>query len=119
MQQYFDRAGAACVRWLYVIDVNRDIGKSNPRIESQINDAPFEDLLRTVSCERIQFTGKCVQKLMDLGVAELGKVLEALSEERRRRLLELSVWNGYDTRDGFRDRMELLRSYASKKRNEN
>jgi hypothetical protein len=114
MQQYFDRAGAACVRWLYVIDVDRDIGQSNPKIESQINDAPFEELLRTVTCERIQFTGKCVQKLMHLSVAELGQVLEALSEERRRRLLELSIRNGYETRGGFRDRMELVRAYASK-----
>ena len=119
MQQYFDRAGAACVRWLYVIDVDRDIGKSNPKIESQINDAPFEELLRTVSRERIQFTGKCVQKLMHLSVAELGQVLEALSEERRCRLLELLAWNGYETRDGFRDRMELVRSYTSKKLDEN
>jgi hypothetical protein len=119
MQQYFDRAGAACVRWLYIIDVDRDIGKANPKIESQINDAPFEELLRTVSCEQIQFTGKCVQKLMHLSVAKLGQVLEVLSEERRRRLLELSVRSGYETRDGFRDRVELLRMYASKKCNEN
>ena len=44
MQQYFDRAGAACVRWLYIICVDGYVGKSNPRIESQINDAPFEEL---------------------------------------------------------------------------
>ena len=56
---------------------------------------------------------------MYLNAAELGQVLEALGVERRRRLLELAVWNGYETRDGFQDRMELVRSYASKKCNEN
>lgn len=113
MQQYFDRAGAACVRWLYVIEVAPEIGMAHPTIEAEINDIPFEELLRTVASEPIQWTGKCVQKLMHLDVEELRRVLEALGDERRRRLLELSAWNGYDTRVEFRDRMELLRSSAA------
>src|SRR5262245_31186226 len=37
MQRYFERAGAAGVRWLYVIVVDPEIGRTNPRIEWQIN----------------------------------------------------------------------------------
>src|SRR6185295_15342216 len=46
MQQYFEQAEAACVRWLYVIVVDPEIGRMKPEIEWQINFAPFEDLLR-------------------------------------------------------------------------
>ena len=45
-------------------------------MEWQINLAPFEDLLRMVSREQIQFTGKCVLKLMQLSIAELDQCCE-------------------------------------------
>ena len=111
MQQYFEFAGAACVRWLYLIVVDPEIGRMKPDIEWEINFAPFEDLLRMVSAEEIQFTGKCVQRLMHLSVAELEQVLRALDPERRTRLLELAVLNDFENLDGFRAQMELVRSY--------
>jgi hypothetical protein len=112
MQQYFERDGAASVKWLYLIVVDPEIGKAEPKIEWEINFAPFEDLLRMVSSEEIQFTGKCVLKLMHLGLAELDQALRALNEERRARLLELAVLNGFQNLDGFQEQMELLRSYS-------
>jgi len=111
MQQYFEGAEVACVRWLYVIAVDQEIGRSNPELEWQINFVPFEALLRMVSREQIQFTGKCVQRLMHLSIAELDQVLRALSEERRTRLLELAVLNGFQNLDGVQQQMELVRSY--------
>ncbi len=115
MQQYFERAEVACVRWLYVIGIDQEVGRSNPEIEWQINFAPFEDLLRMVSREQIQFTSKCVQRLMQLSIAELDQVLRALNKERRTRLLELAVLNGFQSLDDFQEQMELVRSYAAKK----
>jgi hypothetical protein len=114
MQRYFEQAEAACVRWLYVIVVDPEIGRTRPEIEWQINFTPFADLLRMVTREQIQFTGKCVQRLMHLSIAELDQVLRALDEERRRRLLELAVMNGFGNLRGFCEQMELVRSYAAK-----
>jgi hypothetical protein len=115
LQQYFERDEAACVRWLYLIVVDPNIGKTNPEMEWQINFAPFEDLLRMVSREQIQFTGKCVLKLMQLSTAELDQVLRALNEERRTRLLELAILNRFQDLDGFGEQMELVRSYGNRK----
>ena len=113
MREYFERDGAACVRWLYLIVIDPEIGRANPKIEWQINYAPFEDLLRMVSREQIHFTGKCMTKLMHLSVAELDQLLRALNVERRARLLELATRNGFQNLDGFTDQMNLLRSYAA------
>jgi hypothetical protein len=113
MQEYFDRDGAACVRWLYLIVIDPEIGRANPRIEWQINFAPFEDLLRMVSREQIQFTGKCMTRLMHLSGAELDQLLRALDVERRTRLLELATLNGFQNLDGFEEQMKLVRSYAA------
>jgi hypothetical protein len=115
MQEYFERDGAACVRWLYLIVIDPEIGRANPKIEWQINFAPFEDLLRMVSREQIQFTGKCVTKLMHLSIAELDQVLRALNAERRTRLLELATLNGFQNLDGFAEQMKLVRSYAAER----
>jgi hypothetical protein len=112
MQQYFERNGAAWVSWVYLIVVDAEIGKKSPRLEWEINFAPFEDLLRLVSSDEIQFTGKCVLRLMHLSVEELHQVLQALSEERRNRLLELVLLNGFQNLDGFHEQTELVRSYG-------
>lgn len=114
MQQYFDRDEAACVRWLYLLVVDPEIGRAKPELEWEINFAPFEELLRMVSREQIRFTGKCVLKLMQLSVAELEQVLRALDEERRTRLLELATLNRFQELDGFREQVELVRSYVAK-----
>ena len=113
MQEYFEREGAACVRWLYIFVIDPEIGRANPKIEWQINFAPFEDLLRMVSREPIQFTGKCMTRLMNLSAAELDQVLRALDVERRTCLLELATVNGFQNLDGFDEQMKLLRSYAA------
>ena len=115
MQEYFERDGAACVRWLYLIVIDPEIGRANPKIEWQLNFAPFEDLLRMVSREQIQFTGKCMTRLMHLSVAELDKVLRALDVQRRARLLELATLNGFQNLDGFEEQMKLVRSYATER----
>jgi len=115
MQEYFERDGAACVRWLYLIVIDPEIGKANPKIEWQINFAPFEDLLRMVSREQIQFTGKCMTKLMHLSIAELDQVLRALNAERRTRLLELATLNGFQNLEGFAEQMKLVSSYAAER----
>jgi hypothetical protein len=114
MQQYFESVGAAKVYWLYIFVIDPEIGKANPKIEWQMNFAPFEELLRMVSCEQIQFTGKCVLKLMHLSIGELEQVLRALDAERRTRLLQLATVNGFQNLDGFEEQMKLVRSYAAK-----
>ena len=116
MQQYFERVEAACVTWLYLIVVDPEIGRMKPDLEWEINYAPFEELLRLVSREEIQFTGKCVLKLMRLSIAELEQVMRVLSSERRTRLLELALRNGFQNLDGFHEQMELVRSYAYRHR---
>lgn len=109
LQEYFDSIGAAAVRWLYLVIVDPEIGKAQPELEWQINFAPFEELLRLVSREEIQFTGKCVLKLMQLSIAEFDEVLRALNRERRKRLLELALRNGFENMENFQEHVKHLR----------
>jgi hypothetical protein len=112
MQQYFKLNEAARVSWLYLVVVDPEIGRANPKIEWHINFAPFEDLLRMVSSEQIQFTGKCILRLMHLSLEELDQVLQSLNHERRTQLLELALLNGFQDLAGFDQQMQLVRSYS-------
>ena len=109
LQQYFDSVGATWVKWLYLIVVDPVIGKAQPELEWQINFAPFEELLRLVSREEIQFTGKCVLKLLQLSIAEFDEVLRALNRERRKRLFELALRNGFENMENFQEHVKHLR----------
>lgn len=109
MQEYFRRAEATRVIWMYLVVVDPQIGRAEPTIEWQINFAPFEQLVRMVTGEEIRFTGKCLQRLMSLSIEELDQVLRALNGDRKAQLLELALRNGFDTMDGFSERMELVR----------
>jgi hypothetical protein len=109
MQQYFEDVNAKAIRWLYLIVVDPEIGKTNPEIEWEVNFAPFEDLLRMVTREEIQFTGKCVFRLMQLSLAELEQVLRELSHERRTQLLRLAILNGFESLNDHQEQMELVR----------
>lgn len=115
MQQYFELVKAARVSWLYLIVVDPEVGRTNPEIEWEINFAPFEDLLRMVTREDIQFTGKCVFRLMQLSVAELDQILRALSRERRTQLLRLALLNGFESVDKYQEQMELVRRYGTER----
>jgi len=113
LQQYFEQNEAARVSWLYLIVVDPEIGRAKPRIEWDINFAPFEDLLRMVSSEEIQFTGKCLLRLMSLSLPELDQVLQALNQERRTQLLELAILNDFPNLEDFQEQMQLVRSNSS------
>jgi len=113
LQRYFERNEATWVSWLYLIVVDPEVGKVKPKIEWEINFAPFEDVLRMVSSEEIQFTGKCVLRLMSLSPAELDQVLQALNQERRTKLLELATLNNFQSLHGFQEQMKLVRSYGT------
>ena len=43
------------------------------------------------------------------------QLLRALSSERRTRLLELALLNGFQNLDVFQEQMELVRSYATER----
>jgi hypothetical protein len=116
MQMYFEQNHAAKISWLYLIVVDPEIGMKDPKIEWQINFVSFKDLLRMVSREQIQFTGKCLLKVMHLSLEELDQVMRVLSQERRIRLLDLAVLNGFQNLEEFREQIELVRSYVETKK---
>jgi hypothetical protein len=113
MQLYFQSVKTATVHWLYIIDVEESIGKSEPQLEYSINNATklsIDELGRILTEEDIRYTTKCIWRLMAYETHDLERLLRALDTDRRRTILRLVVDEGRFTSDSFRERFELLRA---------
>ena len=112
MERYFERARAMAVHWLYVIDVVQAVGRSEPRLEARLNHTSLDNLMQLLACEEIEYTSKCIQKVLLLDGKEIEQLLSRLDASRRRRLVELTIAEGYSLLAPFRSKVDLLRSYA-------
>jgi ribonucleotide reductase beta subunit family protein with ferritin-like domain len=114
MERYFEHARAMAVHWVYVIDVLQAVGRSEPRLEAKLNHTSLDDLMQLLACEEIEYTSKCIQRVLLLGDEEIKQLLRRLDAGRTSRLLELTIAEGYSRLAPFRSKVDLLRSYAGR-----
>jgi len=114
MERYFERARVMAVHWVYVIDIVQAVGRAEPRLEARLNHTSLEDLMQLLGCEEIEYTSKCVQRVLLLGGEEIEQLLRRLDAGRRRRLLELTIAEGYSRLAPFRSKVDLLRSHTGR-----
>lgn len=113
MEDYFQRMGAAIVNWLYVIDVDESIGKSEPKLENYINystHASLDEFARIIACENIQYTGKCIWRIFGYSLEEMELLVRRLDASRRAKILDMVVKEGRFDSTLFKEKMELLKS---------
>jgi hypothetical protein len=113
MELYFQSVNAATVHWLYIIDVEESLGKSEPQLEYFINNAAalsIDEFGRILADEDIRYTTKCIWRLMAYETHDLERLLRALDADRRSTILRLVVEEGRFDGDCFREKIELLRA---------
>jgi hypothetical protein len=74
MNRYFAQVGVQSVHWLYLIDVDRRIGKECPQLEHALNNSgisTFEAFSDVVCKTNIDYTSKCVWRLLAYDVEQL------------------------------------------------
>ena len=116
MESYFERVGAARVDWLYAIDVEASIGKSEPQLENAINyssHASLEEFERILTSENIQYTSKCIWRLFGYGLEEMERLFRSLDGSRKAEILDLVVREGRFNSAYFQEKVELLRDSCS------
>lgn len=109
MKRYFESVGAAAVWWLYLIDVDPEIGKAEPELEWEINYSSFEVFAQLVSQEEIDYTGKCLQKLFHYNRVEFEQILDQLDAARRAKILQLALEERFESVESFQENLELVR----------
>ena len=116
MQRYFESVQAAIVQWLYVIDVEKSIGESEPQLEYSINYskiASFEEFAQIIAHANIQYTAKCVWRLLAYSVPELDQLFRTLDDNRKSRILQLALEEGLSKKEIFQKKIALLKVWMS------
>ena len=116
MCRYFERAGTTAIHWLYIIDVEKSLGKRTPQIEYAINNsklATFDDFAHMMATEDMDFTSKCIARVFSYGSVELHRLFGMLSAERRSNILKLVLQDGRYRGDYFKEKIDLLTAFCS------
>ena len=114
MQKAFEAVEPASVDWLYIIQVDPGLGRSNPELEYALNHLrleTFEGLAEVVARAEIDLTCRCIRRLLDYPAAQLELLFRALSDTRRRSLYDLATQEGIYTGADHEAKLALLREH--------
>ena len=87
----------AGIHWLYVVQVEPELGRSHPEVENALNTlhlATTEEFADVLARADIDYTSRCMARLFRLSGDELEGLLRSLDTERRARLYRLACEEG-------------------------
>jgi hypothetical protein len=101
-QQYFiqrtlEPLQPASIDYLYIVQVEPDLGRAHPEIEYALNYLSmetFEEFADVVARADIEYTSRCVARLFGYPYDTLAPMLRTLDEPRRKRLRQLATDEG-------------------------
>jgi hypothetical protein len=117
MRRYFEAVGVVLIHWVYIINVADGLGTEIPQIEYDLNTSEykaFDEFAAIISTRQIDFTSKCIARILSYDVAELTRLFGMLSVRRRSRILELTIQEGRYGGDAFTEKVDLLRAFCSR-----
>jgi hypothetical protein len=112
MNTSFEHVKPAALTWLYILQVEKELGITHPQIEHQINSSrfdTFEDFVNLLTSADHRFTARCISRVFNYDLEEFSNVLQALSDQKRRALYELALGEGRFEGDFFVDKFKLLK----------
>jgi hypothetical protein len=101
----------ASIHFLYVVQVDPELGRSHPEVEHSLNHLSletFEDFVEVVTRADIDYTSRCMARLFDYPLQRFAEVIRSCDESRRARLRELAQAEGAYAGAEWRARLELL-----------
>ncbi|HMH99405.1 MAG TPA: phosphoribosyltransferase family protein, partial [Bradyrhizobium sp.] len=94
VQQTLDSVQPASIHWMYIFQVDRDLGRSNPGIEYALNFlnlGTFEEFAEVMASADIDYTSRCVSRLFGYSIESLEPLFRSLDVARRDLLLDLAT----------------------------
>jgi len=92
-----DSVEPAAVHWLYIFQVDPDLGRSHPEIEfnlNYLNINSFEDFTQILASADIDYTSRAVARLFDYPAGDLQPFFRSLDRARGAQLRQLAIQEG-------------------------
>lgn len=112
MQRAFDKTDPAQICWLYILEVDREIAEAQPEVEYAINHsrvASFEEFADLLATQNLEYTSRCVTRLLSYELSELAELFQMLDVGRKKTILELATADGRFSGDYFKEKIDLLK----------
>ena len=116
MQNSFAKVDPAYLHWLYVFEVDEDLGKSDPQIEHRINHSKLQTLdefSELICTDAIAYTARCFSRLFSHELDEFEFLVQQLSVDKQDHILELASREGRFEGEFFADKMGLLQALCA------
>ncbi|MEA2238759.1 MAG: hypothetical protein QOC81_3483 [Thermoanaerobaculia bacterium] len=111
VRQTLETVHPASIDWLYIIQVEPELGHSHPEIEralNRLNLETFEDFAEVFSREDIDDTARGILRLFECSFDQFGVLVRSLDESRRSRLYRMIVEEGSYSGDEHKTKLALL-----------
>lgn len=111
MQKSFYQVHPACLHWLYIIEVDENIGIVDPQIEHRINHSKLQSLdefSKLMGADAIVYTARCILKLFSYDLDKFQFLVQKLSLDKRIHILKLALEEGGFEGEFFTHKMALL-----------
>jgi hypothetical protein len=115
------KAGPARIDWLFIVDVDRDIGRAHPHLESEINNsklATIEELIAYLQRNDYQCTGRLTARLLSYDLRGLARILAALTPHQRKDIYEGIRLEGMYDGAYFAEKVKVVERFAHGERAE-
>jgi len=115
MQRFFAKLHPPQICWLYVLVIDREIAQAQPELEYAINHssiASFEEFADLLATHHLEYTSRCITRLLSEEVSSLEQLFQMLDEGRRKTILELATAEGRFSGNYFKEKIDLLKRYA-------
>ena len=112
MERTFVKVNPRQICWLYILVIDPEIAKVEPEVEYAINNssnASLEEFGALLATQNLQYTSRCITRLLSYEVSELAILFQMLDAGRKRAILELALAEGRFSGDYFREKIDLLR----------
>lgn len=117
MQRTFAKVNPQQIFWLYLLVIEPEIAKVEPEVEYAINNSSIASLAEfaaLLATQDLQYTSRCITRLLSYELSELAMLFEMLDAGRQRTILELAMAEGRFSGNYFKDKIDLLKSYVGK-----
>lgn len=111
LEQIIEAVHPASIHWLYIFQVDPSLARSNPELEYSLNNrnlTTFEEFADVVARADIDYTSRCLGRLLHYPEAMLERLFRSLDDTRRSRLHQLVMEESPFLRDEDRSRAALL-----------
>ena len=116
MQQSFDRVFPSRLYWLYIFEVDPQLGADQPEIEHSINSSRINSLhefSEVLNAEDTRHTARCVSRLFSNAEDDFVNLVTQMSPATRQQILHYAQAEGRFEGDFFINKFRILKSYAT------